>query len=697
MNKLLLSTLTVAMLSGTAMAYETATPGMMKAGLQPLSTRTLPSGEKEVTFGVPASVGLQGKRVANFNFENSFGSKATTRADDELFMQFNYAGNPYTACNTDVLDYQGDIELVYLTIYFSEMYTQMYNNCRLKDLTFVTGINGETEMNCIKNANIFIAKAQNDIPGNMLYQRSHNVDIEEPWQGATFEFKTDYIIKEGEPFYVGYAVDPGSLNDYFMVVDGMATEDAYGALVGISTPNGDMVWESVGPKVGNLCIYLTIVGDDLPKNGAIVNTLDVPMQVSPGEEFNVGIQAINMNSNDITSLEYTYKVGNSEAVTDVCELPEPLPYGKLVNFAIEGLSTNEIGLNLPFEFNITKVNGVDNYYPYGGATMLFKCFDIAKGFAPHALIEEGTSTRCGYCPIGISMMEYATENYPEYYHLASLHYNMGEGATNADELYVESNNSMVDYFMYLPSSYINRWCDFYPGEYAQTLPLFKEYYGADNAAAGVTGLTVLPAENKKTTITADVQFALDIENAENYGLGFYITENDLGPYKQLNYYSGMDEDCDGWEMMPSEIRKQYYDDVVREVIGAAEGCENSLPASIKAGETYTYSVEANLANVKGDTYKVIAFVLDKENQEILNSSILATDMAAAVEGVEAENAAKVYGINNGILIKGDYNNAQVVSIDGKTVATVSGKEYVKLASGIYIVKVDGKTSKVVVK
>lgn len=696
MNKLLLSALTVAMLSGTAMAYETATPGMMKAALQPISSRTLSTGEKEVTFGVPASVGLQGKRVTDFNFGKSFGRQAGTRADNEPFMQFNYAGNPYTACNTEVLDYTGEIETVYLTVYFSEMYTKMYNNCRLKDLTFVTGINGETEQNCIKNANIFIAKEQNDIPGNMVYNRSNKVTITEPWQGVTVDFKSDYIIKEGEPFYVGYAVAPGTNLDYFMVVDGMQTNDAYGALVGIAAPDGNMTWESVGPKVGNLCIYLTIVGDDLPKNGAIVNTLDVPVQVNPGEEFAVGIQAINMNSNDIKTLEYTYKVGNSEAVTGECELPEPLPYGQMVNFAIEGLTTDEISLNIPFEFSLTKVNGEDNYYPYGGATMMFKCFDTANGFTPHALIEEGTGTRCGYCPIGISMMEFATENYPEYYHLAALHYNMG-GTTGADPMYIEANDTMEEYFLSLPSAYINRWCDFYPGNYLEGLPLFEKYYGKGNAAAGVTGLKVLPAENKKTTITADVKFALDIENAENYGLGFYITENELGPYPQLNYYAGMEGDYDGWESMPADYKKQYYNDVVRAVIGAAEGCENSLPASIKAGETYTYSVEADLANVEGETYKVIAFILDKESQEILNSTVLATDMAAAVEGIEAENMAKVYGVNGGIIIDGEYNSAEVISIDGKKVASVSGKDYVKLAAGIYIVNVDGKTSKVIVK
>ncbi|MDE6768622.1 MAG: hypothetical protein K2J78_02730, partial [Muribaculaceae bacterium] len=526
------------------------------------------------------------------------------------------------------------------------------------------------------------------------YEETYNDITTEALTLQTLPLKEEYVIKEGEPFVIGYKVSPQSMKDAFMVTDGMPVNYAIGSLVGFDIKRQGISWYSFGNQVGNLCIYLKVVGDDLPKDGLTLYDFEMPLQVNPGEEFDATVHLENANSNDVKSFEYTLKVGNQEKQTLTYELPEPLPYGSVLPFNLSGLKTEEVGLDIPFEFIVTKVNGADNYY-VTGLQALFKSFEESKGFERHALIEEGTSIFCGWCPIGISMMEYATEHYPDYYNRAVLHYNMSN--TQVDPMYVAANNDMGEFFQYLPSVYITRWLDFDPQLFAEGLDEFKEVYGKGNAAAGIVDLKVLPAEDKATTITADVKFALDIENADRYRLGFYITEDGLGPYKQLNYYSGAPEDYDGWQAEPEEVKIDDFNDVVREVINAAEGCENSLPASIKAGETYTYSVKADLSKVKGDTYNVIAFILDKDMQEILNSTVLTTDMAAAVEGVEAVNAAKVYGVNNGIVIKGEYSKAEVISIDGKKMAEVSGKEYVKLASGIYIVKVDGKTTKVVVK
>ncbi|MDE6335201.1 MAG: hypothetical protein K2L34_01405 [Muribaculaceae bacterium] len=716
MNKLLLSALTVAMLSGTAMAYETASPGIKKSLRDHVPFTTLVTSEKKTIPVLEGSADLKANKKRALKLEKSskinlFDNKAATRAEEEPYMDFSYAEydvqgwysyENFFGSQANIKDLKG----VYLCIYFSEYYTKMYNNCRIKDLSFVTGGNFNSNANELTEATVFISEKiypdeQGSIDLSLITDPAHIV-YEEPYEDITTKalalqtlpLKEEYVIKEGEPFVIGYEVFPQSLKDAFAVTDGVPVNYAIGSLIGFDIKRQDVSWGALGSEVGNLCIYLKIVGDDLPKDGLTLYDFEMPLQVNPGEEFDATVHLENANSNDVTSFEYTVKVGNQETETKTYELPEPLPYGSVLPFNLSGLKTEEVGLNIPFEFIVTKVNGVDNYYTTG-LQALFKSFEQSKGFETHALIEEATSTFCGWCPIGISMMEYATKYYPDYYTRAVLHYDMGEN--KADPMYVVANNDMGEFFEYLPTVYISRWLDFNPEYYASGLNEFKETFGQGNAAAGIVDLKVLPAEDKATTITADVKFALDIENADRYRLGFYITEDGLGPYKQLNYYSGMSGDYDGWQLEPDNVKVDDFNDVVREVINAAEGCENSLPVSIKAGETYTYSVKADLSDVKGDTYNVIAFILDKEGQEILNSAVLTTDMAAAVEGIEAVNAAKVYGVNNGIVIKGEYNNAEVISIDGKKMAEVSGKEYVKLASGIYIVKVDGKTTKVVVK
>lgn len=690
---------------------------MMKSLRENASFTTLVTSEKKMIPALEGKVdsNLEKKRVLkleNASMVSLFDNQAATRAEEEEpFMDFSYAQYSIDGWYS-YSDFFGptanirNLEKVYLCIYVNEYYTKMYNNCRIKDFNFITGGNYQSGVNELTEATVFIAEKifpdqdgninLSDItdPEHIFYEEPYDDITDQPLALQTLEIKKDFVIKEGEPFIIGYEVSPQSLQDAFATTDGVPVNYAIGSLVGFKEKRKDVAWASIGSMVGNLCIYLTIVGDDLPKDGLTLYDFEMPLQVNPGEEFDATIHLENANSNEVTSFEYTYKVGNQELQTATYELPEALPYGSVIPFNLSGLVTEEIGLDIPFEFIVTKVNGVDNYYTTG-LTALFKSFEQSKGFAPHALIEEGTSIFCGWCPIGISMMEYAAENYPDYYHRAVLHYNMS--ATQLDPMYVASNNEMGEFFQYLPTAYVSRWLYFDPQTYAEGLDEFKTAFGEENAAAGIVDLSVLPAEDNSTTITADVKFALDVENADRYRLGFYITEDGLGPYKQLNYYSGETGDYDGWQSEPEEVKIDEFNDVVRDVIDAAEGCINSLPASIKAGETYSYSVKADLSNVKGDTYKVVAFILDKEGQEILNSAVLSTDKAAAVEDVEALSAAKVYGVNNGIIIKGEYKNAEVLSIDGKKMAEIYGKEYVKLASGIYIVKVDGKTSKVVVK
>ncbi len=715
MNKLLLSALTAAMLAGTASANKLTTPGMMKSLREHVPFTTLVTSEKKMIPALEGSAEIKGekKRVLkldNSSLVNPFNHKATTRAEEEeneLYMDFSYAqynvGGLYSYASFfgETVSMR-NLEKVYLFIYFNDYYAEMYDNCRIKDFSFVTGGNYKTLVNELTEATVFITdKMEMDkdgnidlsaIPDNIIYEETYEV-TSEPVQLETLPIKEDYIIKKGHPFVIGYEVSPTSLDDAFVVTDGQVVNYAIGSLIGFKEKRKDIAYGALGDLVGNLCIYLTIVGDDLPKDGLTLYDFEMPLQVNPGQDFDATVHLENANANDVASFEYTYKIGNQETKTVTYELPEPLPYGSVIPFNLSGLVTEEIGLNIPFAFEVTKVNGQENYYTTG-LEARFKSFDMAKGYEPHALIEEGTSIQCGWCPMGISMMEYAAATYPEYYHRAALHYNMG---TATDPMYNISNDNMSSFFQYLPTAYVSRWLYFDPQEYATGLTEIKEMFGMENAAAGIVGLNVLPASNNKTTVTADVQFALDVENADRYRLGFYVTEDGVGPYTQLNYYSGMEGDYDDWNKEPENVKVDDYNDVVRYVKDAAEGCKESLPTSIKAGETYSYSVDVDLSNVRGKKYNVIAFILDKDGQEILNSAVLATDKDSAVEGIEADSATMVYGVNGGIVIKGDYNNAEVISIDGKKVAAVSGKEYVKLASGIYIVNVDGNASKVIVK
>ena len=72
-----------------------------------------------------------------------------------------------------------------------------------------------------------------------------------------------------------------------------------------------------------------------------------------------------------------------------------------------------------------------------------------------------------------------------------------------------------------------------------------------------------------------------------------------------------------------------------------------------------------------------------------------TAPAAGVEGVDAAPAAKVYGGDGKIIVSGDAESIEVYNVGGVLVSENDAN--VECAPGMYLVKVDGNVTKVVVK
>jgi hypothetical protein len=70
------------------------------------------------------------------------------------------------------------------------------------------------------------------------------------------------------------------------------------------------------------------------------------------------------------------------------------------------------------------------------------------------------------------------------------------------------------------------------------------------------------------------------------------------------------------------------------------------------------------------------------------------EMAAGIDDVIADSDAsnvKVYGGQGQIIVQGDYNNVDVYNLAGQRLNSLN------VPAGIYVVNVDGNTTKVVVK
>ena len=121
--------------------------------------------------------------------------------------------------------------------------------------------------------------------------------------------------------------------------------------------------------------------------------------------------------------------------------------------------------------------------------------------------------------------------------------------------------------------------------------------------------------------------------------------------------------------------------------------------------TGTRPISIAVSNMSASNYQVLSKSYGTDPQVTFSGSnvsvkvpahcyvVLGTNNVAGVEGVVADNNndVNVYGINGEIVIEGEYENVAVYSVTGQKYSTL------KVPAGVYVVNIDGNSTKVLVK
>lgn len=641
-----------------AQDLQSATPFVPKV----LSMRQLSNGSTEAVIGLNAP------------------QQGPARTEEESTMTFSYAYEPYTSLSFNSL---ASGTTVYQAIYIPESLTTMFDGCKVTGFTFYSGSQSN-----VTSATVFFADQKSKVYSSPLYSETFTGLPTTDFTKIDLTLETPFEISADQPFYVGYSAQP--TKGYYIVVDGMsslASDET--CMIGTRTKTGTTVSWQNAVDYGSLCIALTLQGD-LPHNGLGLFSYDVPQSVEVGEDFATTLIVTNKVAGDISSFGYEYQVADEAPVSGTFEMPEGfvISQGQMASVKLEGLKCNTFGYQLPFSFKITTVNGEPNFVTDAEFETTINGMNPGDGFASHVLIEEGTGTWCGWCPLGITMMEMAKEIDPEFFHCVALH--------SGDNMEVSSFSLMSSYFSSFPSAMINRGPVTHPANIIPDLEPLYESLSAQKVYAGITDMNVKLKDNGSIDVTTDVKFAFDFGSSNIFRLGLYITEDGMGPYFQSNNYAGSTDYCYGWEDKGSRV-KMTFDDVAREIVGGANGITSSIPTTIEAGETYTYTKNMSLSNVTSEQFNVIAYIINRKTKTVVNSLMVAFDKTVSVSDVEAEAVAKVYGAEGAVVVDGEFAVANVFNMAGQKVAQASASGSISLPAGIYVVNVDGKATKVVVK
>lgn len=245
-------------------------------------------------------------------------------------------------------------------------------------------------------------------------------------------------------------------------------------------------------------------------------------------------------------------------------------------------------------------------------------------YARKVVVEEGTGTWCGYCPRGIVGMRTMLQNYPDNFIPIAVH--------DGDNMYSSSYGELNGRFSGFPSCTMNRKYDFDPN----AANLEKFYQQEVNQAVARIGMEAQWADEgmTKVLIKTTSRFAFDM--TEEYRIAYAVTESQVGPYMQANYYAG-GEEMGGFEKEPGAV-SILHDHVARS-ISTLNGEPGSVPAQPKGmtdyAYTYTLTLPDNIDNKQN--IGLVVLLINQQTGEIANadhvsfSGIAAYDPASAID------------------------------------------------------------------
>ncbi len=657
MKKSILASLAIASVAGSAMAWTPVSQAPASASLADGLT-------------VAGSVGMRNL------------PKAPARENEQSdTYQVGPAVNPANPANCYSFN-TGSASYLFMAVQIDPEIVAALEGDEITGLNITTGTNNSTgTTQGLSTVSAFILR---DLKGPYAARKSVAL-AKEGRTVNSFDFDEPYTISGSEPLYIGYSFKIASSNGYYGAVDEVPIASG-GALLGGATKATNMPtsWTDFSSEIGSFCITASVRGSHAPYDQAQIISSVIPETAVIGEPLKYTIQVYNRGQNEISSMDIATSLTGDLNYVNHFDLDKAVPVGGITKLEVEVPA-----LEKPAIYNlvskIAKVNDVDNVYP-GQSAGTVMCF--TEGYPRRVVIEEATGTWCGWCPAGAYLLENLREKYPEDVVRIAVH--------SGDRMEIAAYSGFInDYISGFPCAIIDRANEIWPTT-SNVLNEVCSYVDQQIASPSYVNVEVSGEESedgKSVKATANVKFAVDAE--ARHLLSFVVVEDQVGPYSQTNYFAagqqGHSMPMGEWNDRPASY-SMLFDDVARN-LHSYPGISDAIPATVVGGETYTYSLDMSVQNVKNSEYRLIALLTNGNDGKIINAGQVTVKHNTGVSAVAADAAPVVKVVEGAIVVE----NAAEVAIYGIDGAKVSDRATTAVPAGIYVVVADGKATKVAVK
>ncbi len=509
--------------------------------------------------------------------------------------------------------------------------TAQFDGCRITAVDIVNGLFQN------QDSAPFTLFFTNDLNQEAFYTTQSEMDISSPRKFKEHTLPEPVVIKKGTPLYVGITIFVKG-SDYSSTdpkqnlalcrdnVTGTDYPGGFSALSSVTDHNAphELTWEDEGRSFGQYGIRLHIESNNFPRRVIQLTDLSIPHYMSPNTNYQCKIKFLNLGTDVIEHFDAEYGFGdNKKTERFYCIEPGLGFYQRDHTFFYTG--PEEASFNQKLTFRITALNGEPYDNPDAVIEASTRAFAPSEGYGRNVVVEEGSGQGCGWCVGGIVSMKHAYDKYPDgtLIPISALSY-YGTLITGKSYQHI-----WEEYFTHIPSNLIDRDMISYGIRSGSGIEYDYEQERTIPAIVKVTDLRISP-QGAKARVSSAVEFAFD-ETTTDYRMAYVITEDNVGPHWQANSYSGMDIDMDGWEKLPSHVEDVYFDFVAREIT-AFHGHEGSIPADIKAGESYSFATDIDMSLVRDlDKCRLIAMVINGKNDHIENALMVKLNDVSAID------------------------------------------------------------------
>lgn len=509
---------------------------------------------------------------------------------------------------------------------------------------------------------------------------------------------TPYIIPSGG-CYLGYSFTVDDISDspgqYPVVYDYYYTADnSMWLMTSINMPE----WYEYGYYYGASTILATIYGE-FPDNAVEISSESFDASTISGFVTTADIDILVTGTNEVTSISYTITDVATGMVSDEETLTvSSTAYNSTATLSIE-LDPGTEGTAAEKIITITKVNGEDNEATQNTSVSGY-VKTLTQAASRKVVMEEFSTTDCGWCPRGIAGVKAMTELYPDDLIAIAVHYYyVGNWV---DPMYCDDYYDVTTTVSGFPSAMLDRGDELDP------------FYGSGSTSLGIQDdfleeLDAMPdaaveveaewnSDSTIVNVSSDVTFYYS--GSADYGVAYVLVGNGLtGSTKywyQYNYFYYYGDSYADDPYLAEYCNASYYlkdleyDHVALKAQDISTGIDGSIPETVTAdvaiNHTTTFDVSDNIPSYAvSDTYllqdksqvEVVALLINRVTGKIVNAdkcSVLGDASGITNAGSTAAGATEI----------GRY--------------TLDGRALTEPVKGVNIVKYsNGKTVKEIVK